>query len=318
MIFNKIMSYDINPLSMPRLYPNETYNTQDVLVRKIREDTGVIRFSNIIDFARSQSIDVSKAGRIICESHGLENCVTIVNEEKFYLNESYRQAVIESINFIPMQLEQASYNVPFSILLEYCIDTDIMNNNTNCTEILLEIEAVEGLNDFNQGVSNTITNQGDFFGSIKNKITSKVGGWLGRKASGFINNYLGDEANQDKIAEKVGQVTKKATDQVVGNIADSARDAASPYLKGAMVTAAAGGLLAVLNNTVHTLTDNENLNSDNPGVLSRTFNSLKNCMNTLLGRQQTAPQGQQGIIARLIQKVKNALSYLGKKVGVTS
>lgn len=313
MIFNKTMAYNIDPLSLPRLYPYETYNTYDVLVRKINENTGVIRFSNIVDFARNQNINLLEAGKTICGYHGLENYITIINEEKFYLNNSYRQAVLESFQHIPMQLEKASYNVPFSILLEYCVEMDI-KNNTYYTDLLLE-DISSGSNNLNNESSNDQKSEQGLFSGLKDSFTNKVTSglkWLGGKV---IGNYL--DNNSEEVSEKVGQAAPKVANRIVDNIASGVKDTVS-YAKGAMVTAAAGSMLALLNNTVNNLTNGENINSDNPGIIKRTLNSLKGCMNQLLGKQQNAPQNQQGIISRLINKVKSAMSYLGKKIGISS
>jgi hypothetical protein len=46
------------------------------------------------------------------------------------------------------------------------------------------------------------------------------------------------------------------------------------------------------------------------------INSLNKMLNILTGKAQTAPPQQQGIISKIIAKIKWAIQALGRKVGL--
>ena len=211
MIFDKRMAYDINPLSMPRLSPYENYSSIDVLVRKINEDTGVIRFSNLLDFARSQDIDLITAGNTLCENYGLRNYITIVNEEKFYRNNSYRQSILESYRYIPMQMEYADYDVLYYNILEQVILEDIQYN-TNTTDILLETGVVNPINGINYTLSQAQDSAIDTADGVKSKLGQAVLApfkWLLNKADKSLT-----PEQMDKITQKVSQKTENMSQKV--------------------------------------------------------------------------------------------------------
>ena len=318
MIFDKTMSYSLNSLSIPRIY--QEYSSTDISIRKIDEATGVIRFSNLLDYAKNNELDLITAGRNICESYGLSKYIAIVNDEKFYMNPSYRKAVLESYKIIPMHLESIGYNIYFYNLLEYCIDYDI-KHNTYYTDNLLENDYINGFNDMNAQLSSDKKTAKDVLGwftGLFGRAGDKISGFIGNQAVDAVNNALGTNKVSQAIASNADRIARNAVSSAIKGGVDEVNNAAAPYLKGAAVTAAIGGGLAVLNNTINNLTNNENMGSHNPGVITKTLNALKKCLGTLTGRQQNAPAGQRGIISRLIAKVKNAIAYLGRKVGITS
>lgn len=320
MIFNKNMSYNINPLSMPRLY--DSYNISDVLVRKLDEHTGVIRFSNILDYARNNNIGIYEAGNTICREHGLENYISIVNELKMYTNPSYKQAVLENYKIIPMQLESIGYDEELCNLLEYNIDIDIYNDTYNTDIILNELHSLAGWNQANNTISTGFYNTVDSIRAIPDKVAGAIAGKIksavGNKIVSSVDSALSDPAKQDKLADSLRNVGSKLAGGAVKGAFDDTKTSVAPYLKGAAATAAIGGGLYVLNNQINNLTNNEAIKTKNPGIIARIINALKRCFNSLLGRQKVAPSNQQGIIARLINKVKNAIRYFGRKVGLIS
>lgn len=319
MIFDKRMAYDINPLSLPRLSPYENYSSIDVLVRKINEDTGVIRFSNLLDFARSQDIDLITAGNTLCEEYGLRNYITIVNEEKFYRNNSYRQSILESYKEIPMQMEYVDYDVLYYNLLEQAILEDIYYN-TNTTDILLETGVVNFNNDLNYTLSHTQDTASDIASSFKDKL---VQGLLISPIKGVLNladKHLTPE-QMDKVTQTVSQKTENMSQKVGAALVrggkNGVKTSVKPYLKGAAAAAVVGGGLYTLNRQINNLTNPNNIKKK-PNVIRRILNSLKRILSSLFSRRKASPPQQQGIISRLISKVKNSIEYLTRKIGLSN
>lgn len=322
MIFDKRMAYDINPLSLPRLSPYENYSSIDVLVRKINEDTGVIRFSNLLDFARSQDIDLITAGNTLCEDYGLRNYITIVNEEKFYRNNSYRQSILESYKEIPMQMEYVDYDVLYYNLLEQAILEDIYYN-TNTIDILLETGVVNFNNDINYTLSNVQSTGQETISDMKQNIKH---GLFVSPIKWFLNKADENLTQQDIdnfesiLSRKTQNLGSRAAAEVIRGGATGTKRAVMPYVKGAALAAIVGGGLYTLNRQVNNLTDNERLKEtvakNNPNVLRRLSNSLNKCLTSLLVRKRSAPPERQGIISRLINKIQNAIAYLARKVGL--
>ena len=80
MIFDKSISYDLNPLSMPRLNNDECYHDiQDVLVRQINESIGVVRFTDILDYSKKSNLSISEVSDLLNEYYDMD-IVAIVNE----------------------------------------------------------------------------------------------------------------------------------------------------------------------------------------------------------------------------------------------
>lgn len=315
MIFDKRMSYDLNPLSLPRLSPYENYSSIDVLVRKINEDTGVIRFSNLLDFARSQDIDLITAGNTLCENYGLKNYITIINEEKLYRNNSYRQSILESYRDIPMQMEYANYDILYYNVLEQAILEDIQYNS-NTIDILLETGIMDFMNDFNYSASHAK----DTAIETAQDTKSRLGQFIAAPIKALLNKA--DESltpeQMNKVTEKVSQKTEKMGQKVGESLvrggAKGVKASVKPYLKGAAAAAVIGGGLYTLNRQVNNLTNPNNMKKK-PNILRRILNALKRILSSLFSRKKASPPQQQGIISRLITKVQNSIAYLTRKVG---
>lgn len=321
MIFDKRMSYDLNPLSLPRLSPYENYSSIDVLVRKINEDTGVIRFSNLLDFAKSQDIDLITAGNILCESYGLLNYVAIINEEKFYKNNTYRQTVLESYRDVPMQMEYADYDVLYYNILEQSIFDDI-SSNTHQTDILLETGVMNDFNDMNYSYNNFEKSGAETLSGLKKDMQHA---FFVSPTKWFFNKVDENLTQQDMddfaagVSKRTQNFGSRIASEVIRGGARGTKRAVTPYIKGAALAAVVGGGLYTLNRQVNNLTDNERLKEtvakNNPNILRRLTNSLNKCLTSLLVRKRSAPPQKQGIISRLINKIQNAIAYLARKVG---
>lgn len=314
-LFNKNTSYNLNPLSMPRLRQDELYDIPNVIVRKINESLGVIRFADIIDIAQKNGMTLVEAGQSIIRSHGLEDYVAIVNEDKMYSNDKYYNAVIDSCKYINMQLE-SSKTIDTSFLEEY-INEDIENGNTDNLDIILnETGAVAGLNDFNRTTSADVR-QGMLRASNTAKsIKDKVFHWGAKKVLGMADSALQGD-NADKAA-KIGNTIGK---QVVGGVIKGAADAASDELAKVGRKAAAVGILGggmyVLKNQFMNLTNQERYNRikrERPFIIKRWLMALKRLLSRLLFRRKKAPQQQQGIITSMISKVHSKISDLSKSL----
>lgn len=317
MIFNKSIAYDMNALSIPRLYDADSrFGLNDVLVRKINETTGVVRFSELIDISRSVNCSLLESANNLSGLYGLD-IVYIVNEAKLY-NNTYRNAVLETYHLLPMQLENVGIDIECYNLLEQAIEQDIYNNSTYYTEYILE--GIEQLNDLNVAATAAGQDVGDAAETGKS-VLGKVAGKIKSAVAGHIVDALDDNLNDPKKVEQISQsankFTKNAVKGAIKGATDGIKSEFGSAAKKAAVATAALGTFAIINRQVKNLTNNENINTKDPGRIAKTMNSLKRIWSKLSQKRSYAPPQQQGIITRLINKIKHFIYILGRKLGLS-
>lgn len=317
MIFNKSIAYDMNALSIPRLYDADSrFGLNDVLVRKINETTGVVRFSELIDISRSVNCSLLESANNLSGLYGLD-IVYIVNEAKLY-NNTYRNAVLETYHLLPMQLENVGIDIECYNLLEQAIEQDIYNNSTYYTDYILE--GIEQLNDLNVAATAAGQDVGDAAETGKS-VLGKVAGKIKSAVAGHIVDALDDNLKDPKKVEQISQsankFTKNAVKGAIKGATDGIKSEFGSAAKKAAVATAALGTFAIINRQVKNLTNNENINTKDPGRIAKTMNSLKRIWSNLSQKRSYAPPQQQGIITRLINKIKHFIYILGRKLGLS-
>lgn len=323
MIFDKSISYDLNPLSMPRLDSDECYHDlQDILVRQIDESTGVVRFTDILDYSKKSNLSISEVNDLLNEYYDM-GIVAIVNETKFYMNDEYQLAVLESVNTIPIQIDSLGIDEEFSELLEYCILQDLENGNTDYTDqLLLETGVVANLNTANQVVSDIKANAIDGIKHVGSQALSKGGGLLKTLAT-TAGNYLDTHDNfatrfVNKQIDTKGQGAANWAAGKVDSAIKSGQEAlekkGGEWLKDKAQKVGIGALLATFANSINNMTNQENMTSNNPSVLQKVLNSLKQMYDRLMGHKENAPPQQQSVIQNLLNKASNGMKNLEAKL----
>lgn len=326
MIFDRSISYDLNPLSMPRLNNDECYNDiQDILVRQIDESTGVVRFTDILDYSKKSNLHISEVNDLLREYYDMD-LVGIINEIKMTTNEEYQMAVIEAMNYMPLQIDSIGIDEEFSELLEYCIIMDLENNTTEYTDqLLIDSGIIGNLNDLNTMVGNISQNsiagiqhigtQGLAKGAslLKNlagKVLNPIGNYLDthdNAATRFVNSKI------DAGGQKLANMAKDQIDNFVGKGQDWLENKGTEILKDKAQKLTIGAGLGILAKNLNNLTTQENMTSNNPSVLQRVFNSLKQMYDRLMGNKENAPPQQQNMIQNLLNKCQTAMKNIQAK-----
>lgn len=318
MIFNKITAYDMNPMSVPRLYDHrDRFGLNDVLVRKINESTGVVRFIELIDLARNNNCSLLEAANNLSGLYGLD-IVYIAHEAKLY-NDTYRQAILETYQSIPIQLETVGIDEECYDLLEQAIEEDLSNNDTYYTDYILE--GIEQLNDVNVAATNAGRDVGDAVDAGKS-VFARIGDTIkkaaGDKIVGAVERALNDPKKVEQVSQAANTFTRNAVKGAVKGATDGIKSELGSTAKKAAVATAALGAFAIFNRQVKNLTNNENINTKDPGRIAKTINSLKRVWSNLSQRRQYASPKQQGLISKLIMKIKYYIYLLGRKLGLAN
>lgn len=326
MIFDRSVSYDLNPLSMPRLNNDECYNDiQDILVRQIDESTGVVRFTDILDYSKKSNLHISEVSDLLREYYDMD-LVGIINETKMTMNEEYQMAVIEAMNYMPLQIDSIGIDEEFSELLEYCIIMDLENNNTEYTDQLFIETGIIGNLDGLSMISNAKDNVISGVKHYGSQALSKGAGLLKSMAGKVLNpigNYLDTHDNvatrfiNDKIDTGGQKLSNWATGHI-NNLVDKGQNAletkGKDFLKNAAQKVGIGAIIATAANTINNLTNQENMTSNNPSVLQRVLNSLKQMYERLMGQKDNATPQQQGVFSNLMNKLSNGMKSVEAKL----
>lgn len=318
MFFSKDMAYDLNPLSLPRLQQNELYNIPDVLVRKINENVGVIRFSDILSIAKKNLMSPEEAGYNIIREHGLHDYVSIVNESKFYSNEDYEQAVLESVHKIRLQFDtHIGYDEELFDLLNEAVYYDILNNTTDHLDYILETGLMDGLNDVNHELSHDQRQAAAEIDNATNTIAGKVGKVAQNHVLSTADKWIGqNKPVVDTAAKKIGEKFAQGTEIAMKHGRSVLKNKIDHYTKKTLLIGGGAALATILKKQVRNLTSQETMNSNDPGVLKRSYNALKRILGRLTNREKYCSPKQRGIISSLIYKIKHALYIIARKVGL--
>ena len=309
MIFTKNDSYDLNPLSMPRLQQDELYNIPDVLVRKINENVGVIRFSDILEIARKNNMSILEAGYNIIRDHGIHGFVAVVNENRMLIDDSYYLAVLESCKHINMQYGSS---LDRDIFLQSLIEEDIISD-TNNLDIILESGAYSGVNDANRHISSDMKQVSTQAGGFFNRMGQKVKNWGVSKALGFIDDGLRGNNTVEKVAKSGQNLGHTLGKNVVKGFGDEVSKTASKWGTRAATLAAAGGGLYIFRKQLNNLTNQERMGrikTKKAFFLKRWLLKLKEMLARLIRRRKTAPPSQQSKLSNMIARVQNKIHSL--------
>lgn len=281
---------------------------------KSREEC-IVNFSSILETANRKEISLTEAMKDIAHEHKVDNCIAVVHQAMFYENAEYRDAVLESIKDIKMQYVNAGTDFQLDKLLEDVIELDLEVGDTAMTDILTE------------GLWNWMASQYNGFNKLGNDIRDNVNSTkkdiighftknIGKNIAAGANEYLSQDGNREKLAKNLSNTVKNTLNQSIDKAAGTTEDKLKPYVRGAKagltIAAVLGGMGAMFNS----LTNQENINNANPGMATRMINSLNKMLNILTGKAQSAPPQQQGIISKIIAKIKWAIQALGRKVGL--
>jgi hypothetical protein len=302
------------------LDPKDYSIDESVVVQPYKENIGIVNFSSIMDIADREAISCLEAMNLISSAHHVNECVATVYQAKLYEDANYRQAVLESMNDIKMQYIDAGTDAYLDRGLEESVSLSLENNNTEPIDLFLEGMwdwlTGKGANEY-QNLANVGRTVSRWVSKKTDQALSNIGDNMTNGALNALNNTLNDPQKRENLENKGAQALQNLTKKGIEKVTDTVRDKAKPYLTGAKagVTAATvlGGGLAVFN----ALTNQETINkTNNPGVITRMINSLNKMQNILTGKWRNSPPQQQGIISKIIAKIKWAIQALGRKVGL--
>jgi hypothetical protein len=142
--------------------------------------------------------------------------------------------------------------------------------------------------------------------------------WIGNKVDDmFLSvgkkalNAMDTPEMREKASNMMGNIASKSFDKITG----AAKDSMKPVMHGFTGGAVVGATLAAAIASVNKLTSSDSMSTNGENA-ANIINSLKASFNNLTNMQMNAPPQQKGIIGRLLQKIKNAISTLGRKIGL--
>ena len=316
MQFNRSDSYSLCN-KLPRLLSEEAvYDDRSVIIHNT-PDYDVIRFSSLYNMSKYNNCSIQECLDTI--SHELTNSVVfVVNEDLFIYDDGYRKSVLESVNKYNIQLEYSKFT--FDDVLESCIQCDLQND-TYYTDKLLEAVVIPDSNPNGQGTLQSARKTVD--SATANAYAAGQGikkglMWLPNQFADFAKNLGGKmisamdtDENREKFSNYMGKQTKQAIEKMTG----AADDAMAPVKTGLTAGFVGGTILTGLIAGVNKLTSGENMGATGEKAAG-IINTLQNHLGNLQSLQLKAPPQQQGIISRLIAKIKNAIVSLGRKMGL--
>lgn len=332
MVVERTLAFDLNSLSLPRLLQEEVeVDLNRIPIMTLESGDTVVRFADLYDLSKQLSIPCSEAMELLREDHAIKGgFYAVVLETRFYDDRGYQQAVLESSSSTPMLIKSAGIDEDFDRFLAECIEQDLYMGTTEQLDALCEFLDMGELGMENKSVTATIDNvkagvKGWFakkLGSVAREVGPSIASKGIEVAEGMVDKHLGEGNNADqtgdKVAQFLGNTAEKAGKVVVDKAAQGMRQAALPHIRNALLAGGGLAIAGITKNQLDNLTNQEAIANANPGMAARMMNSLKGMLNTLVGKQQQAsgnPQ-QQGLISRMIEKVKNAIRALGRKVGL--
>lgn len=324
---SRSLAFDCN-LSLPRLMQEESALEMSQVPIFAREDNNYVSFQDILSIANNFNLSIREAYEFLLDDHALNECDVIVLENRFLTNERYREAVMESFDEIPMRFKSAGVDYELSFLINECVDNDLEEGTTERTEALCELFGnLFGIlgsewNDTKDAASQAADTAKQKGTSMASKIVNSdfVQGKMKDAANWAAEKYLGDDASTeqtgDRLANNAGKVAEKVANTVVDKAAGVVKNKAWDYTKQALLGIGIAGATGVMANQVNNLTNQEAIDNANPSMAAKMMNTLKGALSSLTNRQATAPPTQQGLISRMIEKIKNAIKALARKVGL--
>ena len=320
---SRTLAFDFNnkrAYSLPRLTQDEV--APDLKTIGVREDGRVI-FQDLYSLSEKSGLSIQEAFYLVLEDHGLSDGYVLVLEDTFISNSGYRDAVFESAKQIPMAWKSAGYDEALYNALSEAAEADLEAGTTENIDSLCEglVGNMFGLLGGNAAVSyqDALDNGKKAIRGPIDWVKNGINGTLqkaGEQVMQGAQNWMNKDNNQNKIATVAQKIGANAGKKMVDSATGAAKNAVNPYIKGAAAGAFGAGMLGMLANQVNNLTNQEGINGADPSTAAKMMNSLKGVLNNLTGRQSQAPPQQQGLIARMIEKIKNAIKALGRKVGL--
>ena len=289
-------------------------NSVPVIARHKSREECIVNFSSIMEMADRDGISLEEAANSIAKEHHTNRCIAVVPQAMFYENARYRDAVLESISSIKMQYVDAGTDYRIDKLLEDAIETDLANGTTENTEAITELFGwvagqMHGLNKLGNDVRDEVN-------SHKKGIIDYVGNKLTQGALSGAQSYLSKEENRNKLANNLSNTVNNTVKQSIEKATGTVQDKTVPYVRGAKAALTATAVLGGLGAMFNSLTNQETINNANPGMATRMINSLNKMLNVVTGKANQAPPEQQGLISKIIAKIKWAIQALGRKVGL--
>lgn len=325
---DRTLAYDFNCLSLPRLLQEEV-KVDLKRIPMMETDNGevVVRFADLCDLSSRLDIGIREAFELLREDHAIKQPMyAVVLEERFYDDYSYQCAVLEEGWGVPILIKAAGTDEGLDEALVECVEDGLYYGNTEKLDSLCELFS----NLF--GLAGDAGVEHKSIGAALDNAKQRFGNWIGNKVGGVAKNIGGKIANgamdqvekrlgnASDLPEKAGNLAEKVANKVVEKGANAVRAKAWPYVRNALIAGGGMAITGVAKNQFNNLTNQEEIANASPGVAARMMNSLKNMLGILTGKQQQMagnPQ-QQGIISRMIAKIKNAIHALAKKVGLAS
>lgn len=320
MRFNPNTNFNYNLTNLPILeFNNEYFCPEDMCVMEsIDHKNYYLRFNDVYRLARYNNYSITEAVNDIIDCHREIDTVPIllVNEYTYYIDDEYKQSVLENIEDIPMQFESIDVPRIFGNILNECIEADIYNNTTYNTDYVL-LEFLDAINKAFTNVSKNITSGMDTAASKAGQLSDDVSNSVATGAQKYLNKGL-DFVQQHApgIAEKFGGTFgKNMVDSAIG----SARDVIGKQVNSNTVKAAGAAGLGAAILGIRKLLGNADSAQDGPiAGLKSIVNQVKGKIQQVTGMQKSAPAEQQGILSQLLEKLKKALSSLMSKISSSS
>lgn len=324
---DKALAFNFNRLSLPRLLQEEVEADLNMIpMRKTADGNVLVRFSDVSDVSSRFGIGIREAFDVLKEDHAIKQPMyAVVLEARLYEDYQYQRAILEEGWDIPILIKTAGTDEQFDEILMECVEDGLYYGNTEKLEILCELfsnlfgliggNAGVDYHDIGAAVDNAKQRGGKWLKGHVDRIIQHVGGKLANGAMNKVEERLG---NADGMINKAGSVAEKVAGKVVEKGAGAVRAKMWPYVRNALLIGGGAAITGVIKNQFDNLTNQEAIANAQPGVAAKMMNSLKNLLGVLTNKQQQAagnPQ-QQGIISRMIAKIKNAIHALARKVGL--
>lgn len=317
MQFKKSDSYTLTG-NLPRLINEESqYKIDEIPIRET-EDYSIVRLSSLYNMSKYNGLSIQESLDSI-SSNIHKPLLILVNENMMYYDIEYAYLALSEATKYEIGIEPMKYT--FDSILEECIQVDISNNDTKYTDMLLEAIDMSPNPNTNPSMEDNIRNAADAPGAMiygAYKKGKDIKSWFGNKVNDmFLNvgkkalNAMDTPEMREKASNMVGNIASKSFDKITG----AAKDSVTPVMHGFTGGAVVGATLAAAVASVNKLTSSDSMSANGENA-ANIINSLKASFNSLTNMQMNAPPQQKGIIGRLLQKIKNAISTLGRKIGL--
>lgn len=282
-------------LNLPRLLEEECIlNESSCPIKESDDGRAIVRFSNLYELSNSIGCSIKETMDIVLSEHGYSDGIAVALQSRYYHDNKYREAVDENAKLFPIHFVSAGIDEEFCSMLETCIEVDMENGTTIHTEDLL----AEGV-----------------FGNIVNAAKNVYGNVRTRVASAVSGQPVVQQPQQVPVQPVVPVQQPPAPQQVpVQQPVQTQQPQQVPNQN--QINAFLASILGANGAAFASQVNDRAVQAANGHEAAKMINNLNAILKSLSAKYHYAPPDKQGLLSRMIAKIKEYIQYLGRKVGL--